>query len=197
MARYVIAGLILLLAVVASAYFLLREREFVFRFSEPQLREKLDDRLPWSERYFFIFEVKLDNPRIDLIEGSDRVAGGVDATLNIVVNDNLRPLSGAVDLSGTVDYVREEGAFYLADPVVENVKIAGIPPRYANRANDAISSALGAFYKSRPIYTLAGTDASKQAARLLLNDVVVENEHLVVTLTLAKNDSAGPKTESD
>ncbi len=176
--------ILLVIAAGAAAFFFLRDQEFVFRFSEADLRERLDDQLPWSERYYLIFEVTVDNPRIDLIEGSDRVAGGVDATLNITINDNPQPLSGAVDLSGSVRYVREEAAFYLADPQVENVRIAGIPDRYANRANQAISNALGAFYKSRPIYTLEGTEAADRAARLLLKDVTVKDEHLVVTLAL-------------
>ena len=187
MKQFVAGLLLLILALIAAAFFFLRDREFTYRFSETDLRERLDDRLPWSESYYLIFEVTVDNPRIDLIEGSDRVAGGVDATLNITINNNPRPLSGAVDLSGAVKYVREEAAFYLADPQVENVRIAGIPDRYANRANEAISKALSAFYKSRPIYTLEGTEASKQAARLLLKDVTVKDEHLIVTLALDQN----------
>ncbi len=184
--KYLTGMILLIIAVAAAAFFFLRDQEFTYRFTESQLRERLENQQPWSERYFFIFEVSLDNPRIDLIEGSDRVAGGLDATLNIHINNNPRPLGGAVDLSGGVRYVREEAAFYLTDPVVENVAIQGVPDAYANKANEAISKALHAFYRSRPIYTLEGTDASKMAARLLLKEVVVENEELVVTLALAK-----------
>ena len=191
MIKTITAGVLLLISIIAAAFLYLRDRDVTIRLSEPQLRERLDDRLPWSERYFFIFEVTFDNPRIDLVEGSDRVAGGVDATLNIYVNNNPQPLAGAVDMSGAVRYARDEAAFYLADPQVENVRIVGVPDSYANKANDAISNALAAFYKSRPIYTLEGTEASKQAARLLLKDVTVENEHLVVTLSLAKKAGGG------
>jgi hypothetical protein len=185
--KLIAAAVLVVLALIAAGFFFLRDQEFTFRLSESELRERLDDRLPWSERYYLIFEVTVDNPRVDLIEGSDRVAGGVDATLNIFINNNPQPLSGAVDLSGSVKYVREEAAFYLTDPQVENVRIAGVPDRYANKANEAISSALSAFYKSRPIYTLEGTDASHQAARLLLKDVTVKDEHLIVTLALDKS----------
>ena len=184
-----------LLAAAAGAFYLLRDREYVFRFSEPELREKLDAQLPWSERYLFIFEVTFDNPRVDLIEGSDRVAGGVDAILNIVINNNPRPLSGAIDLSGGVRYARQEGAFYLTDPTIEKIAIQGIPDAYANKANEALSTALSAFYRSRPIYKLEGTKASHQTARLLLKDVIVEDEHLVVTLGLDKSGDIDPASK--
>ncbi len=190
--RIVVATIAILLIAAVGAFYLLRDRDYVFRFSEPELRGKLDEQLPWSERYLFIFEVTLDNPRIDLIEGSDRVAGGVDATLNIYVNNNPKPLAGAVDLTGGVRYASEEGAFYLTDPVIEKVAIRGIPGAYANKANAALSSALSAFYRSRPIYKLDGTKAPHQATRLLLKDVVVKDEHLVVTLGLDKSGKDEP-----
>lgn len=178
---------LLVLAVLSAAFFFMRERTFTYRFSEPELRERLDQQLPWSEQYFLVFDVELANPRVDLVEGSDRVAGGIDATVTIDIGDNPRSMTGGVDLSGGVRYERAEGAFYLTDPQVEAVEIAGILPAYTNKANDAISAALRSFYRSRPIYELSGEEASKVAARLLLEDVTVEDEHLVVTLSLDRS----------
>ncbi len=187
--------ILLVFAGLAAAFFLLRDNDIKFRFSEPQLRDRLDEQLPWSERYYFIFEVTLDNPRIDLIEGSDRIAGGLDATLNIYINNNPRPLSGAVDLSGGLRYAREEAAFYLTDPVVEQIRIAGVPDAYANKANEAVSKALGAFYRSRPVYVLSESEVSHQTARLLLKDVIVKDEHLVVTMGLGAPDKKDTRSD--
>ncbi|MEM8771732.1 MAG: DUF1439 domain-containing protein [Pseudomonadota bacterium] len=185
--RFIATAVLFLIAVLAAAFFFLRDRDFTFRFSEADLRERLDAQLPWSERYFTIFDVTIDNPRIDLIEGADRFSGGVDARLDIALYDEPFPLQGAVDLSGAVRYARDEGAFYLTDLKVEKVRIAGIPDRFANTANDAISKAIAAFYKSRPIYRLDEATTSHQAARLLLKDVTVKDEHLIVTLALDKS----------
>ncbi len=184
--KYIAAFVAIFVLLVAAALLFLRDKDYIFRFSEPELHERLNEHLPWSERYLFIFEVTLDNPRIDLIEGSDRVAGGLDATLNIFVNDNPKPLGGAIDLTGGVRYVSDEGAFYLTDPTIEKIAIQGIPDVYANKANEALSKALSAFYRSRPIYRMGGGDPKQLAARLLLKDVVVKDEHLIVTLALDK-----------
>lgn len=182
MIRNLVLGIIAIVGLGAGAFLFLFEKDFVFRFSETDLRERVDDSLPWSERYLFIFEVTVDNPRVDLIDGSDRVAGGVDLLLNIDFGGNAVPLTGAVDVVGGVQYQSEGGEFYLIDPEIENIRIQGVPDRFSNQANAAISMALTEFYRTRPIYSLDDTDASHLAARLVLKDVVVEDEHLVVTL---------------
>ena len=186
----IVAALILL---GAGAFWLLSRNDYVFRFSEDELRQHLDAQLPYEGRHLFVFDVTLDNPRIDLVEGSDRVAGGVDVMLKVKLAGRELELDGAADMSGGVRYDADERAFYMTDPVVEALRIPSVPESYANRANTAISAALSDFYRTRPIYVLEPDTAAKSAARMLLKDVSVKNEHLVVTLGVSK--TAG--SESD
>ncbi|MEO1251923.1 MAG: DUF1439 domain-containing protein [Pseudomonadota bacterium] len=178
----VIAGL---LVIGAGAFFLLRDTTYTLKFSETDLRAQLEDRLPFSEDYLFIFNVTLENPRVDLIEGSDRIAGGLDTVVNVKLGDEPLPISGAIDLSGGLRYAPEEGAFYLTDPRIETVRLAGVPDRHANRANSALSLALAEFYRERPIYILSDDDMRQRAARLVLRDIEVKNEVLHVELGMA------------
>ena len=172
---------------IIGAVLIASKNNYVFRFSEPELQEKLSERLPLTKNYLFIFEVTLDEPRVDLIEGSDRVGAGIDVVLNIRIGESELPLGGSVDVLGGVDYVPERGEFYITDPEIVTLNIQGLPPDYAERAGDVISRALAEYYKTRPIYSLEGTSASKAAAKLLLKDVTVEDEKLVVTLGLKKD----------
>ena len=180
------------IAIAAVAFVAFREREIVLGFTENELLEKLDGQLPWSKTYLFIFEVTLDNPRVVLAEGSDRISGGVDVTLNVYLSDQPTPIEGAVDMSGGVRYEPETGSLFLTDPHVENVRIAGVPDRYANRANEAISLALRDFYDARPIYVLSRKDARTAAARLLLKDVYVRDGKLLLKLSPARGASSAP-----
>ena len=188
--RNIIIILVLLGGIAAAAYWALSGRDYVFRFSEDDLREKLDARLPYEGRHLFIFDVTLDDPRIDLVNGTDRVAGGVDVTVKVNVAGRELSLAGAADMSGGVRYDAEARAFFVTDPVVEALRLPGVPESYANRANAAISAALADFYDARPIYVLEADTAAKSAAHLLLKDVSVKDEHLVVTLGLAKSAAA-------
>jgi hypothetical protein len=191
MMRNIIIILAGLLALAAAAFWMLSRNDYVFRFSEEDLRGHLDARLPYEGRHLFVFDVTLDNPRIDLVEGSDRVAGGVDVMLKVDLAGRELALSGAADISSGVRYDAEERAFYMTDPAVEALRIPGVPESYANRANSAISSALGEFYRTQPIYVLEADTAAKSAARLLLKDVAVKDEHLVVTMGLKETAPGG------
>ncbi|MCB1553265.1 MAG: DUF1439 domain-containing protein [Xanthomonadales bacterium] len=159
-------------------------REYVYEFSEAQIRDTLSAKLPVSRRYFFVFEVTLDHPRVTLVDGSDRVSAGLDVLLNIHVNGQPMPLGGTVDVSGGVRYDPNQGAFFLAEPRIDALRIQGIPDRYTAKVSAVMADALGDFYRERPVYTLSRADAKQAAARLVLKDVRVSRKTLIVTLGL-------------
>lgn len=171
-----------LLVGVLGVFLYLQGKEYTFRFTEAELQQKLAERLPISKTYLFIFEVVLDEPRLALVEGSNRVNAGLDVTLNIYINDEPQPLGGELDVSGGVRYDAAEGQFFLTDPVIENLQVQGIPARYTDRVNSVLTKAIGEYYADRPIYTLDKSNVKTAAAKLVLKNVVVENSVLIVTL---------------
>ena len=173
---------------IAGLIYFATQRDFTFRFSETEIQRQLSERLPFTKRYLFIFDVTIDEPRVDLVDGSERVTAGADVMLNIRIGESDIPLTGAVDVSGEVDYQAEGGAFYLVNPVIENLSIDGLPDSYAEKSSEVVEAAMSEFYRNRPIYRLEGSNA-KNAGRMLLKGVAVENEELVVTLGLRKKES--------
>ncbi len=176
-----IVALVVLIA-MGAAYFFFVGKEYQVILTEEQIREKLEARLPITKRYFLIIELTLSNPRVDLENGSNRVLAGLDAVLNIKINNNPIPLGGTVDASAGVTYVPEEGQFFLVDPVVENLGIQGIPAKWQTKVNEAASKALAEYFEVNPIYTLKRANLKQAAARAVLKNVVVENNQLVITL---------------
>ena len=165
-----------------GAYLYFQGREYTFQFTEAQLREKLAERLPLRKTYLFIFEVVLADPRLALIEGSERVNAGLDVTLNIKINDQPLPLGGEIDVSGGVRYDPAGGQFFLTDPVIEHLQVQGVPTDYTDRVNSILTKAVGEYYLDRPIYTLTNLDVKTATAKLLLKSVAVKEGVLIVTL---------------
>ena len=133
-----------LLAVgLIGTYFYFQEREYVFRFTEPELQAKLADNLPYARTYLFIFEVVLDNPRLALVEGSDRVNAGLDLTLNIRIQDEPLPLGGELDVSGGVRYDGKSGQFFSHALINRELESARCPGRLYG------SCELGSYESSR------------------------------------------------
>lgn len=173
---------VLLVFVAVGAYLHFEGREYTFRFTESQLHDKLAERLPLRKTYLLIFQVVLDNPRLLLVDGSDRVNAGLDVTLNFRINNEPLPLGGELDVSGGIRYEESEGQFYLTDPIIEKLNVQGIPASITDRVNSVLTRALGEYYADRPINTLRKSDVKQAAARLLLKNVVVRNRELVITL---------------
>ena len=183
--RKLLLAVVFIVAIgVIGTYLYFQGKEYTFRFTEAELQEKMAERLPLRKTYLFIIEVVLDDPRLEMIEGSDRVNAGLDVTLNIKINDEPLPLGGELDVSGGVRYEASDGRFFLTDPVIENLSVQGVPAKYTDRVNSVLTKAIGEYYSDRPIYTLKGSDVKTATAKLLLKNVVVEDRVLIVTLGL-------------
>lgn len=178
------SAMVILIAVAAGTYYYFFGKEYIVRLTEPEIQEKLEEKLPLTKTYLFIINVTLDNPRVNLQDGSSRVSAGLDVVFNITLNKNPKPLGGKVDASGGILYLAEKGQFFLTNPVVENLDVQGIPRQYTDKANIALSKALAEYYENHPIYTLHATDVKQAAARMILKNVIIENRELVVTLGL-------------
>lgn len=182
MKKIIVLLVIGLVIALAGTYFYFAGKEYSIRLSESQIQSKLEKKMPLSKSVFLIIKVTLDNPRVKLENGSSRINAGMDVLLNITVQKQSLPLGGSIDISGGIKYNPETAQFFLTDPIIENLKIQGLPEKHSNKANKALSKVLAEFYKKNPIYTLKAKDAKKAAAKLLLKNVIVDGKELVVTL---------------
>lgn len=176
----VISAIILLFA--GSIFYYFNVKEYEFRFPEIQIKEKLNQQLPFTKTYLVIFHVTFDNPRVDLEDGTNRINAGLGVGLNIRIDNESLPLGGTIDVSGGVKYVPGKGEFFLTDPAIERLSIQGVPEQYSKKVNWVLTKALGEFYTKYPVYSLKSSDLKHLAAKTVLKNVAIENSELVVTL---------------
>jgi len=169
-------------ALLGGAYYYFSGRGYTIKLSESDIKEKIEKKLPITKRFLLIFQVTLDNPRVQLKDGSDKINIGLDAVLNISLDNNTIPVGGTIDLSGGIRYLPELGQFFLTDPVIENLTIQGLPDKHTNRANKVLTAALSEHYRTHPIYTLKATDTKQAAAKMVLKNVTITNRELHITL---------------
>ena len=154
--------------------------------TEQQILEKLNEKLPFTKTYFLLFELEFLNPTLNLEEGSDRIAFGCDIQTKIKLETDSEkipgPLRGSVKLSGLLRYESTAGEFFLDQPRVENIDVAGIPEKWRAKVAAAASKAVAEFLSRSPLYKLKPTDVKKAAARLILRDVKVSDRKLTITL---------------
>lgn len=182
MKRVVYFIIVLLIVGLGAAYMYFSGKEYIIKIPESEIQEKMAEKLPITKSYFFIFQITLENPRVVLENASNRVNGGLDIVLNIKINKNPTPLGGSLDMSGGVKYEKELGAFFLTDPIIENLSVQGVPAEYTDKVNSAVTKALHEYYSQNPIYTLSSINGKEAATKMVLKNVVVENKELVITL---------------
>lgn len=155
-------------------------------FTEEQLVAKLAEKFPFDKTYFFLINLHLANPKLALEEGSNRIAFGCDIEtkfdLEINSEKGVGPLRGTVKFSGKLRYEATDGAFFLDEPVVESLDIAGVPEKWRVKVNEAVSRAASEFLSRVPMYRLQPTDIKKATARLILRDVKVVDKKLLITM---------------
>ena len=177
---YLTVGMIVLASF--GMYVHLSENEYQIRFTESQLLDRLSERLPISKYYFLVFEVILDNPRLALKNGSNRVNAGLDIRMIIHYGSDPQPLDGTIDASSGIRYQSDTGQFFLTDPMIEHFTVQGSPDDYAEKIEQVLSRALTEYYSDRAIYTLDAGELNQAVTRMVLKHVIVENRELVVTL---------------
>lgn len=178
-----IIALLITLAAGATALLVFQGESIEIRLSEDDLLNAVSRKLPFERTYLHIFDVRLDRPRITLVDGSERIGVGLDAAVEARLGDKP-PVTGSADASGAVRYQADQGAFYIVDPEIEALVIDGLSPAYAERVDAALTKALKVFFETRPIYTLKKTDTKQAAAQVVLKNVAVDKGELVLTLGL-------------
>jgi hypothetical protein len=186
MRRNVVGVLVgaMVLGAAAGGYHYVQGRTVTLTFSEAEIQSRLDAAPPFTRTYLGVVQVTLDNPRVSLVDGSERIRAGSDVAVRVGLGSREISVPGSVEASGGVRFQPETGEFFLTDPVVEHLSVPGIPEEHAPRVAGAIERALRIYYDRNPIYTLEATDVKQATARLLLRDVRVADRHLVVTLAL-------------
>jgi len=180
--KSIVAVFALLAVGAAAAYLAIHGKEYVYRIPEQVLRERLRARLPTTKTYLVLFQVTLDHPRISLEDGSDRVDAGIDVALNLRVDNAIKRLVGSLDFSGGIRYSPETGEFFLTEPIIQSLKIEGLPDRYTDLSKKLLARALKDFIANHSVYSLSTTDATELGIRLALKRVIVKDHELIVTL---------------
>lgn len=184
MRRLVALLVFCLLLLAVAGYLHYRSETFEVRISEQQIHQKLAEKLPLQKTYLYLFELTLENPRVDLLEDSGRIAAGLDVRVRIKGGAEDRVLHGTVDASGKLRYAAAEGQFYLSDPEIEKLSVAGLPEKRTAQIRSVVETALSEYYADHPVYRLQSDDIKQTAVKVVLKDVSVDGDDLVVTMGL-------------
>ena len=78
--------------------------------------------------YLLIFDVTYSNPKVHLIEGSDRIQFSLSTELTFPLGSERKTVNGDSQVTAGLRYDPDSYEFRLADPEIDKMDIQGIPP---------------------------------------------------------------------
>ena len=178
-----IAAIIIAVALV-GAFIYFKGKRYEIVIPQAKIDSTLSETFPATKNYLIIFDITYSNPQVTLLEDEDRVQVGLDATLNIRMNDEPKKLGGGATVTSGIRYDSDTQEFFLDDAVFDRLEIQGVPEKWLEKVTEVASEAAKQFVQSKPVYRLEAKDAKTAAAKLLLKDFEVREQAIHVTLGL-------------
>lgn len=172
--KYVIGLIILALTNFANAFSYTKE------FTEVELQQKVEAMMPLEKKKFFI-TIVITDPTMDLIESSNKL--GIQAHIQAIAPGGIKG-SGITNITGTISYAQAEGSFYLKDPTIVSLQINGMPDKYQKKIKSLAQASISKVLSSRPIFKFKDDSLKHKLAKAALESVVVENQKLLVKLSV-------------
>jgi hypothetical protein len=150
--------------------------------TQDQIQHKLDEKVPATASAEFV-EAWLDSADVYFDDG--QVGLDVDYLLNVeeikFFNKVMIPqqeIRGTFICDTDIRYLG--GKFYLENVRVRQFKGADVSPKLVGQVNDLLNEV----FTQIPIYSLHHKDYKHDLARLVLDDVVIENNTIIAKLSI-------------
>ncbi len=179
-----VAGIVLLAALLAALALYLHGKRLSVRITEAQIREQLATRFPMERTSLLLLRWTLSDPQVTFLPRRQRVVVGLDARLDARLDGQRDTLGGRIEVETALRYDAGRGAFFLVDPVVTGLAIDGIPEAHVMRVQNSARGLLAEAFGQFPVYTLRRADLVQGTARRVLQDVRIEDDAIVAELGL-------------
>lgn len=157
-----------------------KPRHVTIVLERADIEERLNARFP-VVRERFLSTVTLDDPRLVLRDTSDRI--GIDIRVRTSI-PRLPEYMGRAAVTGTLSYRAEETAFYLADPIIERIEVAGLKSEHVEKVRAPIESVARSVLELFPVYEVKGRNLKEITARHVLRSVTVRDGRVYAELVL-------------
>ncbi|MFT6123711.1 MAG: hypothetical protein ACJASG_002245 [Oleiphilaceae bacterium] len=153
---------------------------YTLEISESELQEKVSAMMPMQKKNMFV-TVTISDPKIDLIKASNKI--GVFTNIEVIALGNLKG-SGRANITGTLKYDTQKGEFYFKDPTIVSLEVDNVAKKFIPKIKTLTQLAVTKSMAVYPVYKFKDDDIKHKLAKAVLKSVIVEQEKLLVTLSI-------------
>ncbi|GMU57773.1 MAG: hypothetical protein AMXMBFR33_69190 [Candidatus Xenobia bacterium] len=173
--RKVLLVLLCLLIAAGLAFSILRTSGLTITLTQEGLQKQVESKFPLQRSIGPGVQLTLENPQVQLKEGSDRIGISMD------VSNQQGPvrLQGAVTISGALHYDANARAFFL-----QQASLDEISPRPLEKLRPILSAAVSEKLKSTPLKGPENESVTRRLINASLDSVVVKDGKVQATFKL-------------
>lgn len=152
--------------------------EQVLTFSEAELQQRLQAITP-IERQTMLAKVVLTDGKLHLLDKENEIS--VTAFLDVTALGSVHG-SGVVTVQGSLSYNANEGAFYLHNAKITQLKVDQLSQDAVTQIKPLVQDLVTQSLQSRPIYQLKDNDMRQALLKASLKRIEVKQQTLRVIL---------------
>jgi len=153
---------------------------YTLEISEEELQEKISKMMPMEKKKYFV-TVILSNPDVDLADGKNEV--GIFSHVKVIAPGGIQG-AGKVNITGSLRYDADKGAFFFNHPEIVSLEIDDVPEKYIPNIKSIAQSVTAKVLAARPVYKLKDDNLKQKLAKSALKSIKVENSKLLVELSV-------------
>ncbi len=182
MNKSVITVLLTLSVALGGALLHFKGKRYEVVITQEKIDAALSQKFPATKKHLVIFSITYSDPQVTLLEKENRVQVGLDATINIRIDDEPRNLKGGATITSAIRYDSNTQEFFLDDATFDRLDIQGIPEKWRKQVMDLATIAAREFIETKPIYRIEAKDGKTTAAKLFLKDFEVRGQAIHISL---------------
>lgn len=151
---------------------------YTIRLTAAELQQSLHRKLPASQSKLLVTATvrALD---VEFMESGHRILLRPEVELGMAGQSVLR---GRAVVAGQIRYAPETGEFFLDQPKIADVVIAGLPASLRPTAEELIARFAEGYLATAPVYRLKQVDFKQSLAKLVLKSVRTRNGWLEIMI---------------
>lgn len=163
------------LVVLAScAGFKIGKDGFGFELAATRIQSEIDKRggFPFEQNASDLAKVRVRNATLQLFPGENAIG----LSIPVEVKVPFSKFSGAATVSTVPEYVASEGAIYVTQLKVRQLKIPGLPSSLEEVVGNVVTQILDLSVQRYKVHELDKEDFGQSMARLILKEIKVNPE---------------------
>lgn len=157
-----------------------RDELLTVTLTQAELQQHIAQAFP-VKRATGLAQLTLDEPKVTLAEGSDRIGLELRATVALPL---IPVQQGRIAISGVPEYRQAEKAFYFIQPRLDRITIPGISGAQLELVKAPLEAVASSALGANAVYKLEDRNFNEAAVGRVLTGVTVRDGRLVLTLGL-------------